>query len=364
MRRNEWLRSRDQRIHRAMRRRAGVRRHHLAVHRQRRLPPPDHLVAPAEFALYGSRHASTASTRAFCEFIRRIRDFRGRRLSIDMSGVQRMRSGGTLLFMAELSHQAARGCVLDGIAPRKMRVQQVVRQTGLEKLLRFNLQITVDREDVVHWRCVSGPYDRVESEVIGGMLVDAQASMEEPLYRGTIESVANCVEHAYKDHPDRRLMVAGQDGWWVFRQIRDGYMTMCVCDLGIGVANALPLKLKDEPDLLKRLLYVFRRLKGRDRRAMLAALEYGRTATKSTHRGRGMRDVMRVIDEAGSGSFMWLSRRGFFQYSRDGADREPKQKTGRLDDSIYGTICMWRFPIAPEAGHPANTLEPSWSTSA
>ncbi len=324
------------------------RRHVAARRRDRQLlksAPRDKLVAPDRFMLWSTRRRRDEGSRVFLMFLERLRSFRGRALTIDLSRVRSMHVAATLLFKAELCYLRKRGVQLRAVPPTRSRTQQVLQQTGLCTLLRLNINTAVNRADVVHWRHASGRHDYLDPDLVGGLLQDVENPIDSPLYTGTLESVANCVEHAYQEHRARRPMVSEEDGWWAFQQVRDGNITVCVCDLGIGVANALPIRLDTEPTLLKRLLRLFKKVKSKDCRAIRAALEYGRSGTGQPNRGKGLRDATRVIDAAGDGFFALLSNAGLYSYTRTGPDRAPIERTARLDKSICGTIYMWNYPL-------------------
>lgn len=281
--------------------------------------------------------------RRFLEFIAQIREFRGAKLSIDLTRLKRLEAPATLMFKAELCYLRQRGVTLSAIPTERGRVRQVLHQTGLAALLRMNITITIDRDDVVHWRHASGPHGPVDSARVGDLLTEANDRVNYELYSGTIESVSNCVEHAYKAHPARRRVYTDEDGWWAFQQVRDGAITVCVCDLGIGVPNALPITLADKPGLIETLIWPFRKLRSTDCRSIRAAFEYGRTSTGKSNRGKGLRDATNVIDAANSGFFILFSNRGMYVYSR--ATGRTQEYTVRLPRSIHGTIYMWHYPL-------------------
>lgn len=283
--------------------------------------------------------------RIFLQFIKTLREFRGDALCIDMSKASTFVATGTLLLKAELAYLKARGVRLSGIPSKKEKATQVLTQTGIADLLNLPLCKKVDREDTVHWRYAAGDWRRAQPERVAGLLLSEDELYGSSLYRGLIESVANSIEHAYKEHPERRIFYENQDGWWGFQQYRDGVLTTCICDLGIGIANALPIKLASEPTMLNKLLALYRRHKGRDVQSILASIEYGRSSAQGDARGKGMRDAHRVIDEAGEGQLALISNRGFYFYQVEKRGAKPHVGTKRLPISINGTIYVWKFPL-------------------
>lgn len=306
----------------------------------------DVVVAPNYFSLIqnGAGERNDASEKFF-DFLRKIRNFNGDHICIDMTYVGRLVVNATLLFKAEIAHLSAKGVKISGKLPRKERTHQVLTQTGLTKLLNLPECTQVDREDTVHWRHASGVWNRAQPQKLAALLSPEQVAEDSTLYTGMIESVANCIEHAYKEHPARRVFEDGQDGWWGFQQYRDGMLSTCICDLGIGISGALPISMANEPDLYRTFQALFRKHKGADIRSILAAVEYGRSSTGATQRGKGLRDAHRVIDDAGEGRLHIFSNAGLYFYQRHKGRDKAEVGTKRLVGSIAGTIYFWCYPV-------------------
>lgn len=90
-------------------------------------------------------------------------------------------------------------------------------------------------------------------------------------------------------------------GWWVFQQVRDNHLFVVVCDR-YWREQGFPLTLADQEGMMQKLMHLVRKAKGSDNRALLAAMEYGRTSTKEPQRGKGMRNAHAVVDELGPGT--------------------------------------------------------------
>ncbi|WP_265280647.1 hypothetical protein [Verminephrobacter aporrectodeae] len=330
-----------------------VRRHQKAVYfaNVKKVPTrrtkPDHLIAPAYFSILSQKSDKTgAAIVKFFQFLNGIRNYSRKHLCIDMSKVNRLVVHATLLFKAEISYLKSRGVQIRAIAPTKARSLQVLTQTGLTSILGISDCAQVDREDTIHWHHASGAWNITQPARLSTFLIPAEGNKPSPLYTGMIESVANCIEHAYKNHPARRKFVNNQDGWWGFQQKRDGNLYTCICDLGIGISRALPMKLKDEPNLLAMFLSLVKDMKeGEDTKSIFAAVKYGRSSTGKRQRGKGLEDVHKVIDDAGEGELHIFSNRGLYVYSRKKGVLTPKTRARRLKDSIAGTLYFWKYPI-------------------
>lgn len=318
--------------------------------RPRCLRKRDRLIAPPYFVLVPrGAGALAADIDAFFHFLGQIRGCTSPLLRIDMSRVKRLVADAALLFKAELSRLIeVRKVQVTSIPPNSERSKQVLKQTGLDQLLNAKIDCAPNREDVVHWRIAQGPRTIVDPSVLVDIMADIESvtGMEShPIYQGIIESMANCVEHAYKPHAEVTRSMPDNPGWWVFQQVRDRVLYVVVCDLGIGVRRSLPLTLAGEHGLYKKLMHLVRRTKGDDNRALLAAMEYGRTSTGEKQRGKGMRNAHKVVDDLGRGSFWAMSDRGCYVYNKELPEHSGSQRTVRLRHSIEGTILGWSLPL-------------------
>ncbi|XAH23859.1 hypothetical protein AAFF27_01335 [Xylophilus sp. GW821-FHT01B05] len=178
------------------------------VHRRHRNALVKHvLVAPSHFIILSAKsHQSGTDVNEYFHFLTMLRAANPPELVIDMSGVRRMISDAALLFKAELSRLTQlRGIRIKAIAPKSHRTQQVLKQTGIDRLLNLNIEVEPGREDVIHWRIAEGPQAGVDPSSLEPMMEDIEevtGLATHPVYQGIIESIGNCAEHAYKDHPD------------------------------------------------------------------------------------------------------------------------------------------------------------------
>lgn len=315
-------------------------------------PTNQTLIAPSHFVLI-----STKSTQAgtdvsdYFNFLASLRAVKAGNLVINMSGVRRMVVDAALLFKAELSRLHQLSCVnISAIAPVSHRTQEVLKQTGIDNLLGLKLAVAPSRDDVIHWRIAEGPRSGVDPVELEPMMADIEevtGLATHPVYQGIIESIGNCAEHAYKRHPDVTWKMPESPSWWVFQQVKDGVLMVVVCDLGIGVNRALPLTLANEQGLMKKLMHVVRKTKGEDARAILAAMEYGRSSTGLHERGRGMKNAHAVINDHGEGDFYAISNKGCYVYRKSPTTAVGQSRTVKLRYSINGTILGWRLPLGP-----------------
>ncbi len=77
-----------------------------------------------------------------------------------------------------------------------------------------------------------------------------------------------------------------------------------------------------------------------------AAVELGRSRLQEANRGKGLQDVLAVIDEAGEGLLRVYSNRGCYSYLVKGGSMKEDYKD--FGDSILGTIIQWSIPLVHE----------------
>jgi len=75
-----------------------------------------------------------------------------------------------------------------------------------------------------------------------------------------------------------------------------------------------------------------------------AAVRVGRSRTRASHRGKGLKDVIDVINAAGAGVIRIYSNRGCYLYQM--TDSSPREEQKNYRHSILGTIIQWSVPIA------------------
>ena len=161
------------------------------------------------------------------------------------------------------------------------------------------------------------------------------------LWRAVSEAIANTVDHAYL----KSRNIAGPDSettkWWMFTQLRDSTFTVTVCDLGCGYRATISDTL---PEQFVRAIAATFTKSNRDSLAIRTAMEYGRSGTRESYRGKGSRDAISVLEQHGTGELMILSSSGWMRYKfENGAEYDRSE--GELETSIGGSIVSWKFPL-------------------
>jgi hypothetical protein len=234
------------------------------------------------------------------------------------------------------------------VPPFRRRPREVMKQIGLFNLTQDRSDVVPERDDVVYWKATKGESQTGDKY---GSIVEAlaeKANQEHAkqievsgLWRGVNEAIANSIDHAYT--VPRADGYAGQiqTKWWMFSQIREGVFTLAVCDLGCGYRATINQTIPEQ--FIAGIAASIGR-GNRDAIAIATAMEYGRSGTQLTHRGRGSRDVLSLLVSHGDGSLVILSNTGWMKYECNGGVLAPPTQ-GDLGINIGGTIVWWKLPL-------------------
>jgi hypothetical protein len=270
--------------------------------------------------------------------------------TIDFANTRQMVSDGTLLFLAETKRMLA----AEGAGRIKCRriaddkVGQVLHRIGFFETIGRKSNISPTAEDVIHWRVVAGRGAEGEKadtlvQAVGDRLPQALTSS---IYVGLVEAMTNSTQHAYAF--PRGDGIAQGDGapeeWWMFAKEQEGELTVVLCDLGIGIPESLPLTQGTNKvvELVARAARAAQ-VVHTDAHLIRAALEVGRSRTGESHRGKGLQDVVEVIDAAGSGALVIHSNHG--RYVHRVQDGTTTENLHNYRNTIRGTLIQWQVPI-------------------
>jgi hypothetical protein len=299
------------------------------------------IVAPRSLGLQ-----SKISRRLTLEFIRLITDKIMRRpITIDFTHTLVMYPTGVLLLTAELDrlHRHLKSAFSVTILVEAGSInEQVLDQVGISALCGRSDATdpeTLD-ESVRHWRYATG--ERMNDapgralERFEGRLSDA---IQTGMWKGLSEAVVNSVQHAYLAERNDGIAGCTQPRWWMFSQVREGDLTVAVCDLGIGIPRSLPMVwgAPRVADLLSRFGLV-----RPDLAAVRAALEIGATRTSEENRGRGLPQIWLEMKGLGNARTLLLSNKALLSWNGEIA----RERAVEFDDSILGTMIVWTVPMA------------------
>lgn len=341
-----WQRQARLAHYRAVDRRKRFNRRRVAPE-NRYVPPGELLKAPRKIDLTrGSGKEVVKFLRAVAISVLKM----GLMVRLDFKETLSFYPAGTILLLAELNRIVGLSTLAKPVTildPKLRRAREVMKQIGIHEVTGDRCDVIPEREDVVYWKATKGADQSGDNLAILESVAErvnrlhARQLELSGAWRGVSEAVANSVEHAYKLPRDDGFTGLADTKWWMFTQLRDATFTMAVCDLGCGyratIAQTLPEVFISE---------FAARFKGvnRDATAIHMAMEYGRTGTKRTERGKGSRDAISVVQKHGAGELLIFSNTGWIKYEfRDG--KEYSTDHGEIEIDIRGTIIWWKLPL-------------------
>jgi len=251
---------------------------------------------------------------------------------------------GTLLLVAEIERilsSPGTSKKLSATYPKDRVVEEMFQHIGLLERLGLERRIEhIDDLNVIGWLYANGHEGDLDSiaEKLPKILTESQnMALRTALLSGMAEAVANSSEHAYST----KLEKCGdtkKNKWWLFaRQVNDD-IALVICDLGAGIPGTLETNWKEE---VASYLKSRQGLKRRDHKLIELALTVGKTSTNKKNRGKGLKDIIKVVKEQKVGSLQIYSNQGV--YSLEDSGKNPVS----LDEkqSINGTIIQWKIPI-------------------
>lgn len=293
--------------------------------------------APEIFSLYNPEQRKLLLR--FIERLRRVVALDQKPTLIDFTPTRKMFADGTLLFVAELRRliKLTRNSVkIRCTPPRNKKATQVLKQVQVLTLLKYRRHIDLTDRDVVNWRFAAGHevvgerYDDILGHYDGTLTPCIQTGF----YHGLTEAMTNCCHHAYIMEREDGLEIKNEESeWWMFSQERDGELSVVFCDLGVGIPNTLPLQ---RPSLWEKI----KALGGKsDAKIIHAAIEDSKTRTGLHHRGKGMKQLLEVIQKSQKGNLVVYSNRGCY------AVHDESERVFDYTDSVLGTLISWKVPI-------------------
>lgn len=314
----------------------------------RYVPPGELVKAPKSFNLI---KGSGLEVGKFLRAVSHAVLVNKQQVRLDFKDTEQFHVPGTILLFAELDRIISMSDLekpISIIDPFRRRPREVLKQIGIHGLTGDRCDIIPEREDVVYWKATKGGNQSGDSY---GSLVEAIAERANRdhakqlevsgLWRSVNEAIANSIDHAYKKPRHDSFSGLPDTKWWMFSQIKDESFTLAVCDLGCGYAKTISETIPEK--FVSAIASTFLGT-NRDALAIDTAMEYGRSGTHQSHRGKGSRDVLSLLQKHGDGELVVLSNSGWMRYEYK--NREEKNKSnGALGIDIGGTIIWWKLPL-------------------
>lgn len=296
------------------------------------------MTAPETFDIHMEEHRHS-----LLEFIKNLQKQlekpSARKIVLDFRQTKKFVVTGTLLFFARLSHLMGirnRQITLKCKPPRNSKANQVLEQIGVYKLCGYHFTGKLKDSDVVHWQVARGTV--VDAKYYAHTIEKHEGSLAEPLvrgvFRGMAEAMTNVMHHAYMDTGDGKSPPKNL-GWWVFSQDKDGYLSVAMCDLGIGIPKTLPRKFRA---LFNNLLERFGA--PTDAQCIVASVEESKSRTRQRERGKGLGDI--IAAAGGDGTVMIHSNKGCYVSERGRVSHY------NYKNDLEGTLVFWSLPLAKE----------------
>jgi hypothetical protein len=294
----------------------------------------------------------------------KLRDYYFRKnicMKLDFSETKKMFTEGTLYLLAELETlKVTNPDIQFSLIPSKeIIVNQVLKQTGILELLgvSLNFEDMEFDETVKYWKYSSG--HKVEMDSAEDMLDDFDDLLSESsstsIFNSITEAVTNCHHHAYLEKRFINDPMKAKK-WWIFSQEKDNKLSICVCDLGIGIPKSLLRNSENVAEdwfsSLKNFLKSHKEKYDKDSASIKAAIEIGNTRTNLVNRGKGLNQIINQISTLcdHKASIAILSNKGSYIINRGMIEDRPL--TGIVDgfslpykQSIDGTVILWEIPI-------------------
>lgn len=161
------------------------------------------------------------------------------------------------------------------------------------------------------------------------------------IFRALLEATNNAIEHAYDENVELKYSEFKEKRWYAtasYDPSKDS-LRYFVYDHGIGIPESLRTK-----DFWRRgIADLFDKIgvTDNDTDTIDAAFELGKTRTNKDERGKGLKDMQNVIQQAGAGYFRVISGQGDYTLNSDGV-----VKKRRHGSHIGGTLIEWSIPIS------------------
>lgn len=300
------------------------------------------IYAPRSFSL------SSASTRNnTITFINSIWEIirSGKIASINFRETSELLPCGTILVAANIFKALRKypGRVIAFQYPENEVVEQMLQHIELLQCLGLGARKTIDHDMVVNWNFYQKPYGAFEDDFESfSNSIDRYLNQDESeLLTGISEAVSNTQDHAYQIDATMRP-------WWLFSSVKDNLLSVAVCDLGVGIASSLPKNVKEKFNISMREFFETLQMTSSKKESTMikAALEFRRSRMNtngSTHRGKGLSQMLSVANEVPESTFIVHSNKGMYAYRNRGENAD--RNFSDFKSSISGTVVLWSVPL-------------------
>lgn len=263
-------------------------------------------------------------TLAFLNEFRQCALQQRRVVRLDFTTLEHISPAAGLVLVAELDRWRRRF----GFKPRVIdvdrwdaNIRRLLEEMGFFRVLEVNNPPSSMPEDVtspdvtfIGFRSRKEAYGedaralRLELEEAVGAIVPNKGS----LFRAVSEAMTNSLQHAYPPFMKNNARIEYRR-WWMSGSYERSRKILRVLffDQGVGIPATLPRNHKREHihQILDRL-----GLARGDAAMIQTAIEIGRSATQKPHRGKGLGEIQKLVDQFAEGRLRILSGRGEYIY--------------------------------------------------
>ena len=283
--------------------------------------------------------------------ISRVRTSIGKKLYIDFDAIRQVDNTSALMLAAELEAGRFYSMQSEMVAHNSNwdpKVSDLLKEMGFLELLSINSATpshTVSTKNQVFIKFRSGhkligddPRQLLESMQkysTTGMLIPIELRMH--LCSGIFEAITNTSHHAHNDnykHLNDKL-----NRWWISASInmkKDEIKVVCY-DRGATI----PVTIRNSDKKWKSIQSFWQDLFSQysDGEIIHAAMELKRTSTHLEERGKGLPELLRLIDQNNQGILRIYSGMGMAEFAPIKEKKKPK--ISKLPKKMCGTLVEW-----------------------
>lgn len=160
------------------------------------------------------------------------------------------------------------------------------------------------------------------------------------VFDGLTEAILNAIDHAYMSSEQRTRFPYAGHRWWATCSVDPvkGSFRFFVYDQGVGI----PATIGAQPDWNKPVALMMSKLglPPSDVSIIEGAFEVGRTRTKLSQRGKGLRQMHDIIVKADAGTMRILSGHGDILLNKAGVVEK-----STYSSHVGGTLIEWSIPV-------------------
>lgn len=284
-----------------------------------------------------------SETLNFLSVIRNCTGRDGVGVHLVFSDLERAHSNGMVFLIAEIDRLQRSSTMAKPIICTRSRtplMEEVLKQVGVYEMVGVSCPVTPKSDNVVHWRKATGVL--ADGQTGSSVFIDYQGRMADALskglYAGMAEAMTNTVHHAYTVGRGPALSKHIGKRWWMLSQQKDNFLSVAICDLGVGIPESLPSSKSFARSLIDSM-WDRLGLDRTDSNAIKVAIELGKTRTNRPERGKGLTEIVKLAEQMSEGKVLIGSNKGLF--TSGGGNSNARENR----DSIRGTLIQWHFPI-------------------